>query len=75
MEKEINGMGKIEFGKFYNANNKIINSLDETPILDSILLKEVSSKQLRELNNNEHNLVVLIYYYRERKLMYMKLNL
>ena len=49
----INGMGKIEFGKFYNANNKIINSLDETPILDSILLKEVSPKRLRKLLDND----------------------
>ena len=54
MEKEINGMGKIEFGKFYNANNKIINSLDETPILDSILLKEVSPKRLRKLLDNDY---------------------
>ena len=35
MEKIIGRMGKIEFGKFYNNKNRIITSLDESPIIDS----------------------------------------
>lgn len=35
MEKLIEAMGKIEFGRFYINKNKIISSLNESPIIDS----------------------------------------
>lgn len=54
MEKVINGMGKIEFGRFYNLNNKIINSVQDNPILESTLTKEISLKQLRQLLDNDY---------------------
>lgn len=54
MEKEIEGMGKVEFGRFYNDNNKIINSLDESPILHTTLVKKVSTNQLRKLLDNDY---------------------
>jgi len=54
MEKIIKGMGKIEFGKFYNKNNKIIESLDESPIVNSLLVNKISLNQLKELLDNEY---------------------
>lgn len=54
MEKLIEGMGKIEFGRFYNNKNKIISSLDETPIINSQKVKSISLNQLRELLDNEY---------------------
>lgn len=49
MKKIIEGMGKIEFGKFYNNRNKIISSLDETPIINSKNIDNISLKQLKIL--------------------------
>ena len=54
MEKIIDGMGKIEFGKFYNNKNKIISSLNESPILDSQKVKNISQNQLKKLLDNEY---------------------
>lgn len=54
MEKIIEGMGKIKFGKFYNNKNKIIKSLEDTPIIDSQKVKNISLNQLRELLDNEY---------------------
>lgn len=54
MEKLIKGMGKIEFGRFYNNKNKIISSLDETPIINSQKVKAISLNQLRKLLDNEY---------------------
>lgn len=54
MEKIIEGMGKIEFGRFYNNENKIISSLDESPIIDSKKIQTISSVQLKELLDNDY---------------------
>lgn len=54
MEKIIEGMGKIEFGRFYNNENKIISSLDESPIRDSKKMQTISSVQLKELLDNDY---------------------
>lgn len=54
MEKIIEGMGKIEFGKFYNNKNKIISSLEDTPIIDSQKVQTISLNQLRKLLDNEY---------------------
>lgn len=54
MEKIINGMGKVEFGKFYNEKNKIIISLDESPIVESKKVKNISLIQLKKLIDNEY---------------------
>lgn len=54
MEKIIEGMGKIEFGRFYNRKNKIISSLDESPIIDSQKVQTISLNQLKELLDNEY---------------------
>lgn len=54
MEKIIEGMGKIEFGRFYNNENKIIPSLDESPIIDSKKIQTISSVQLKELLDNDY---------------------
>lgn len=54
MKKNIEGMGKIEFGKFYNNKNKIIYSLEDTPIIDSQKVQNISLNQLRKLIDNEY---------------------
>ena len=54
MEKIIEGRGKIEFGRFYNNENKIISSLDESPIIDSKKIQTISSVQLKELLDNDY---------------------
>lgn len=54
MEKIIEGMGKIEFGRFYNNENKIISSLDESPIIDSKKIQTISSVQLKEFLDNDY---------------------
>ena len=54
MEKIIGRMGKIEFGKFYNNKNRIITSLDESPIIDSKKEYEITLKQLEKLLDNEY---------------------
>lgn len=54
MEKLIKGMGKIEFGKFYNNKNKIISSLNETPIINSQKVEAISLRQLKKLLDNEY---------------------
>lgn len=54
MEKIIEGMGKIEFGKFYNNKNKIIYSLEDTPIIASQKVQNISLNQLRKLLDNEY---------------------
>lgn len=33
VKKYIDGMGYIEFGRFYNKKNKKINSMNESPII------------------------------------------
>ena len=54
MKKIIEGMGKIEFGKFYNNKNKIIYSLEDTPIIDSQKVQNISLDQLKKLIDNEY---------------------
>lgn len=54
MEKIIERMGKIEFGKFYNNKNRIISSLDESPIIDSKKEKNITLNQLKKLLDNEY---------------------
>lgn len=54
MEKIIEGMGKIEFGRFYNNENKIISSLDDSPIIDSKKIQTISSVQLKKLLDNDY---------------------
>lgn len=54
MKKLIEGMGKIEFGRFYNNKNKVISSLDETPIINSQKVKVISLNQLKILLDNEY---------------------
>ena len=54
MEKLIKGMGKIEFGRFYNRKNRIISSFDESPILDSKKVQSISLNQLKELLENKY---------------------
>lgn len=54
MEKIIEGMGNIEFGRFYNSKNKIISSLDESPIIDSQKVQTISLNQLKKLLDNEY---------------------
>lgn len=54
MKKIIDGMGEIEFGRFYNKKNKIISSLKETPIIDSEKIETVSLKQAEKLLDNEY---------------------
>lgn len=54
MEKIIERMGKIEFGRFYNNKNKIISSLDESPIIDSKKIQTISLVQLKESLDNEY---------------------
>ena len=54
MKKIIEGMEKIEFGKFYNNKNKIISSLEDTPIIDSQKVQTISLNQLRKLLDNEY---------------------
>lgn len=54
MEKIIEGMGKIEFGRFYNKKNKIISSLEESPIIDSQKVQTISLNQLKKLLDNEY---------------------
>ena len=54
MEKIIEGMGKIEFGRFYNNEHKIFSSLDESPIIDSKKIQTISSVQLKELLDNDY---------------------
>ena len=47
MEKIIERMGKIEFGRFYNNKNRIISSLDESPIIDSQKEYDITLNQLK----------------------------
>lgn len=54
MKKIIDGMGEIEFGRFYNDRNKIISSLSESPIIDSKKVQTVSLDQIRNLLDNEY---------------------
>lgn len=54
MKKIIEKMGKIEFERFYNGKNKIISSLDESPIIDSQKIQTISLNQLKELLDNEY---------------------
>lgn len=54
MEKMIDGMGKIEFGKYYNSKNKIISTLDESPIIDSQKERTISLNKLNKLLDNEY---------------------
>ncbi len=54
MEKLIKGMGKIEFGRFYNRKNRIISSLDESPIPDSEKVRNISLNQLQEFLDNKY---------------------
>ena len=54
MKKIIEGMGKIEFGKFYNNKNKIIYSLEDTPIIDSQKVQNISLDQLKKLIDNKY---------------------
>lgn len=54
MKKIVDGMGKIEFGRFYNNKNKIISSLNESPIIDSKKVQTISLNQFENLLDNEY---------------------
>lgn len=54
MKKIVDGMGEIEFGRFYNKKNKIISSLNESPIIDSKKIQTVSLNQVEKLLDNEY---------------------
>lgn len=54
MKKYIEGMGNIEFGKFYINKNKRINSINESPIIKSSKGKEISLKELQKLLDNNY---------------------
>ena len=54
MKKYIEGMGNIEFGKFYINKNKRINSINESPIIKSSKVKEISLKELQKLLDNNY---------------------
>ena len=47
-------MGNIEFGKFYINKNKRINSINESPIIKSSKVKEISLKELQKLLDNNY---------------------
>mgnify|MGYP001248455529 CR=1 FL=1 len=77
MEKIIEGMGKIKFGKFYNNKNKIIKSLEDTPIIDSQKVKNISlflengfswmAVCIQEFAVSHNVKVVLLCFYRLKK--------
>ena len=54
MKKIVDGMGEIEFGRFYNNKNKIISSLNESPIIDSKKVQTISLNQFENLLDNEY---------------------
>lgn len=54
VKKYIDGMGYIEFGRFYNKKNKKINSMNESPIIKSSMVKEISLKELQKLLDNNY---------------------
>lgn len=54
VKKYIEGMGNIEFGKFYINKNKRINSINESPIIKSSKVKEISLKELQKLLDNNY---------------------
>lgn len=54
VKKYIEGMGNIEFGKFYINKNKRINSINESPIIKSSKGKEISLKELQKLLDNNY---------------------
>lgn len=54
VKKYIEGMGYIEFGRFYNKKNKKINSMNESPIINSSKVKEISLKELQKLLDNNY---------------------
>ena len=54
VKKYIDGMGNIEFGKFYINKNKRINSINESPIIKSSKVKEISLKELQKLLDNNY---------------------
>ena len=54
VKKYIDGMGNIEFGKFYINKNKRINSINESPIIKSYKVKEISLKELQKLLDNNY---------------------
>ena len=55
MKKIVEGMGEIEFGRFYNNKNKIISSLNESPIIDSKKVQTISLNQFENLLDNEYS--------------------
>ena len=61
MEKLIKGMGKIEFGRFYNRKNRIISSFDESPILDSKKVQSISLNQLKKLLDKSMHIWILVF--------------
>ena len=54
MKKIVDGMVEIEFGRFYNNKNKIISSLNESPIIDSKKVQTISLNQFENLLDNEY---------------------
>ena len=54
MKKIVDEMGEIEFGRFYNNKNKIISSLNESPIIDSKKVQTISLNQFENLLDNEY---------------------
>ena len=54
MKKIVDGMGEIEFGRFYNNKNKIISSLNESPIINSKKVQTISLNKFENLLDNEY---------------------
>ena len=54
MKKIVDGMGEIEFRRFYNNKNKIISSLNESPIIDSKKVQTISLNKFENLLDNEY---------------------
>lgn len=54
MEKIIENMGKVEFGKFYNKANRKILNLDNTPIRKSEKIKSINMEELERRLDNKY---------------------
>ena len=54
IEKHIENMGKVKFGKFYNKNNRKITNENTSPILNCKLVKIVSEKEISSKIANDY---------------------
>lgn len=54
IEKHIENMGKVKFGKFYNKNNRKITNENTSPIINCKLVKIVSEKEISSKIANDY---------------------